>query len=188
MKYIMKSGKLYLDGAMLIQCKSRRISPWKIICDKEGKELLYTEIYQKNSDVSGISDMQTKESSRAEYGDIVGRRYLLRKMDGSICTSAAPFYAAGERLTENGFPVCRMPRVDHALMDIQGKTCVLIRKKWGEYVLQDEGGKVLMQILYAGALGLQYEIETCSTWKPEMIVGIVQLSRYMERESEFLNV
>lgn len=73
-------------------------------------------------------------------------------------------------------------------MDIQGKTCVLIRKKWGEYVLQDEGGKVLMQILYAGALGLQYEIETFSTWKPEMIVGIVQLSRYMERESEFLNV
>ena len=70
----MKSGNLYRDGAMLIQCKSRRISPWKIICDKEGKELLYTEIYQRNSDVSGISDMQTKESSRAEYGDIVGRR------------------------------------------------------------------------------------------------------------------
>ncbi len=188
MKYIMKSGKLYLDGVMLIQCKSRRISSWKIICDKEGKELLYTEIYQKNSDVSGISDMQAKESRRAEYRDIAGRRYLLRKMDGSICTSAAPFYAAEERLTENGFPVCRMPRVDHVLMDIQGKTCVLIRKKWGEYVLQDEGGKVLMQILYAGALGLQYEIETFSTWKPEMIVGIVQLSRYMERESEFLNV
>ena len=80
MKYIMKSGKLYLDGAMLIQCKSRRISPWKIICDKEGKELLYTETYQKNSDVSGISDMQAKESSRAEYRDISLRRYLLRKM------------------------------------------------------------------------------------------------------------
>lgn len=141
MKYIMKSGKLYRDGAMLIQCKSRRISPWKIICDKEGKELLYTEIYQRNSDVSGISDMQTKESSRAEYGDIVGRRYLLRKMDGSICTSAAPFYAAGERLTENGFPVCRMPRVDHALMDIQGKTCVLIRKNGENMYFRMKAGR-----------------------------------------------
>lgn len=188
MKYIMKAGKLYLDGAVLIQCRNRMISPGKIICDKEGRELLYTEIYQKYSDVSGISDMQAKESSHAEYRDIAGRRYLLRKMDGSICTSAAPFYAAEERLPENGFPVCRMPRVDHILMEIQGKTCVLIREKWGEYVLQDVGGQVLMRIRYTGALGRQYEIDTFSTWKPEMIAGIVQLSHYMERESEFLNV
>ena len=188
MKYRMKAGKLYLGNDLLVQSKGRMVSPGKIICDREGRELLYTEIFQKDADASETGDMQGKASSSAEYRDISLRRYLLRKMDGSVCTSAAPFYAAEERLTENGFPVCRMPRVDHALMDIQGKTCVLIRKKWGEYVLQDEGGKVLMQIQYTGALGRQYEINTFSTWKPEMIAGIVQLSYYMERESEFLNV
>ena len=154
LKYRMKAGKLYLGNDLLVQSKGRMVSPGKIICDREGRELLYTEIFQKDADASETGDMQGKASSSAE----------------------------------NGFPVCRMPRVDHALMDIQGKTCVLIRKKWGEYVLQDEGGKVLMQIQYTGALGRQYEINTFSTWKPEMIAGIVQLSYYMERESEFLNV
>ena len=188
MKYIMKAGKLYLDGAVLIQCRNRMISPGKIICDKEGRELLYTEIFQKDKNQAATVNTWQKDDNNAEYRDISGRRYLIREMDGSVCASAAPFYAAEEKLSENGFPVCRMPRVDHAVLDIRGKAFVLIRRKWGEYVLQDEKGQVLMQIRYTGVIGQQYEIETFAAWEPEMIAGIVQLGRYMERESEFLNI
>lgn len=214
LKYIVKAGKLYLDGAVLIQCKNRMISPGKIICDKEGRELLYTEIFQKDKNSTekvntwqkdnnaadaddllqkdagvGLADeVLEKAGCIAEYRDISGRRYLIRGMDGSVYASAAPFYAAEEKLSENGFPVCRMPRVDHAVLDIRGKAFVLIRRKWGEYVLQDEKDQVLMQIRYTGVIGQQYEIETFAAWEPEMIAGIVQLGRYMERESEFLNI
>lgn len=214
MKYRLKAGKLYLGDKLLMQSKSRMISSGKILCDREGRELLYTEIFQKGKNSTGEVNAQQKDNnaaeaddplqknagmgfmdgvlekagSSAEDRDISGRRYLLCRIDGSIYASAAPFYAAEEKLSENGFPVCRMPRVDHAVVSMQGKVFVLIRRKWGEYVLLDEEGQVLMQILYVGALGRQYEIETFSDWEPEIIAGIVQFSRYMERENEFLNV
>lgn len=214
MKYRMKAGKLYLGDDLLMQSKSRMISPGKILCDREGRELLYTEIFQRDKNLTGEVNAQQKDNNAAEANDpiqknagmgfkdrvlekagscaecrdISGRRYLLCRMDGSVCASAIPLYAAEEKLSENGFPVCRMPGVDHAVISMQGKAFVLTRRKWGEYILQDENGQVLMQILHVGALGRQYEIETFSDWEPEIIAGIVQFSRYMERENEFLNV
>ena len=66
----MKAGKLYLDGAVLIQCRNRMISPGKILCDKEGRELLYTEIFQKDKNQAATVNTWQKDDNNAEYRDI----------------------------------------------------------------------------------------------------------------------
>lgn len=170
----MKAGVLYKDGEVLARLKGSLSGPVKNIFLANG-----TGIFQTNIRNLDAPDHHT--------GDVRFRRYVLYDKTGKECAIAKPDYAEGDDPEIVGWPICRMPRVDHACFLYHQDTYTLIMQNSQNYLLTEASGHIAVQIFHRGLIG-GWNIESDDRFSPEMLCGIFVFCRYMERENEFLVV
>ena len=156
MKYTIKAGVLYKNESQLAlaRIKSALLGPQRKILSIAG-ELLLT------------ADVRYLDESKASSGDVRNWEYLLTDNDNQLVGSARPGYADGDDPDVVGWPICRMPGVDHANIVVNGEEYLLTMHKGiaGGWIVEDICGFV-----------------------PEIICGIFIFCRYIEQENEFLIV
>ena len=169
MKYIMKTGTLYFNDIVSARIKGVFTGLKKKIYSADGSVLMYT-------------DIANLEVPPNETGNVRYRQYILFDGNGNKCAVANPGYAEGD-----GWPLCRMPRVDHANIVIDKNGYLLKMQNNQNYTLYDEFGKTVIQIFHRGLAG-GWNIEVMNDFLPEMICGIFVFCKYIEQENEFLAV
>ena len=75
-------------------------------------------IYSANDSILMYTDIANLEVPPNEAGNVRYRQYILFDGNGNKCAVANPDYAEGDDPTVVGWPLCRMPRVDHAKVGI----------------------------------------------------------------------
>lgn len=174
MKYIMKSGTLYLNDVVSARIRGAFTGSEK-------------KIYSANGAIAMHTDIVNLDAPLNEKGNVRYRQYILSDVNGSKCAVASPDYAEGEDPTVSGWPICRMPRVDHAEVVIDGKEYLLVMQNDQNYSLSEKSGKIAVQIFHRGLCG-GWDIEAADDFLSEMICGIFVFCKYIEQENEFLVV
>ena len=85
------------------------------------------------------------------------------------------------------WPICRMPRVDHAAVTIDGKPYALVMHNSQNYGLNDPSGYTVVQIMHRGLCG-GWDIDADEAFSPGILCGLFAFCRYMEHENEFMIV
>ena len=103
MNYQIKAGILYKaeDQRKLAWIKPNLYGQERKICAPDDTLLATAGIRRLDDTDPNNEDVRSKE-------------YVLLSADGSRYAAARPQYADGDDPAETGWPVCRMPRVDHA--------------------------------------------------------------------------
>lgn len=174
MKYIMRAGALYNQNDMLAQIKGVLVGPEKRIFSADGTLLLQTNIRNLNDPMS-------------KSGNVRFRQYVLTDIEGTECAVAKPDYAKDDDPEAVGWPVCRMPKVDHAQIQMRDNTYFLTMRNDQNYLLENAIGENVVQIFHRGLMG-GWDIEANDDFSPEIICGIFVFCKYMEQENEFLVV
>jgi len=174
MKYTMKGGTLCLRETPVMQIKSVFTGPEKAVFSPDGQLLLRTSV-------------RVLDVPREKMGDVRFRRYLLTDSQGREVACAAPDYAADEDPSVFGWPVYRMPRVDHARLSLNGTEYRLVMKDSRNYLLERCPGQAAAKLVHCGLVG-GWDIEAEDGLPPELICGVFVLCRYIEQENEFLAV
>lgn len=171
----MKAGKLRRQEELQAYIRKGPPSQEKQICGPDGRVLF----------VSRIRSLISAEDRCG--GDVRGREYILLDGQGVVRASARPGYAAGEDPERAGWPVNRMPRVDHAAVRICGDRCRLTMRSGRCYHMAGADGRTLLQISHLGLAG-GWAIEAEDRLSPGLVCGMFVFCRYLERENEFLVV
>ena len=174
MKYIMKAGTLYKQGEALAQIKGSLTGAEKKVFSMNGALLLQT-------------DIRIIKSPGSEAGNIRFRQYIMRDAKGEKYAVANPDYAKEANPAVVGWPICRMPKVDHAQILMGGVMYRLIMRNSQNYWMEKCAGERVIQIFHRGLIG-GWDMETIGGFRPETICGIFIFCRYIERENEFLIV
>ena len=176
MKYIMLAGTLYdkQKDKVFVHIKGKFIGPEKKILSVDGRLLLKSDIRRTN--------MPDNKS-----GDIRYTEYILQNANGNKCAIAKPDYAEGENPAEVGWPINRMPKVDHAQITMEGQEFCLVMQNSQNYTLADYTGNIVLRIMHRGLIG-GWNIEADDSFSPEMVCGIFMFCRYIEQENEFITV
>lgn len=174
MNYTMKAGALYQGEKMLARLKGSFSGPEKNIFLGDGTRILRTNIRHL--------DVPAKKT-----GDVRFKRYIILDENGKERAAAEPGYAEGDAPDTVGWPVCRMPRVDHARFLYGKDEYILSARNNQAYFLTDSAGKNVVQIFHRGLIG-GWNIEADDAFTPEMVCGIFAFCRYMEQENELLTV
>ncbi len=174
MNYTMKAGALYYRERKLAQIKSVFTGPEKKIFSADNDLLLCTR----------IRNLETPPECR---GNVRFRQYVLHDAAGAECAVAKPDYAEGDDPAADGWPICRMPQVDHAHISMNDREYCLTMRNSQNYVLNDALGKTVIQIYHRGLAG-GWDIEAAEEMRPEIICGVFVFCRYIEKENEFVIV
>lgn len=175
MKYIMKAGTLYLNDIVSARIKGSFAGPVK-------------KIYSPNGDILMHTDIMQLESPKSEMGNVRCRRYILFDDSDNEYAVASPDYAEGDDPTVVGWPLCRMPRVDHAKVVIGKKEYLLFMQNNQNYSLSEISGETVVQVLHRGLIG-GWNIESKKDeFSPKLLCGIFVFCKYIEQENEFLVV
>ena len=175
MDYIMKSGCL---------CNARSgESLAKIVSTFSGplKRILLSE-----TDIEYHADIRKLDAPAERSSDVRFREYFLGDQRNTAMTGR-PGYAGGEDPLVTGWPVCRLPRVDHALIRIGGDEYHLVMHNSQNYTLKDKKGDVILQIMHRGLIGGWLFCDDHG-FAPEILCGLFAFCRYIEQENEFLIV
>lgn len=175
MHYVIQTGILFSEeNQPIVQLKGAFSGQEKTICTPDGTVLMRT--------------MICSLPARSEYGgDVRSHEYVLTGADGARLAWASPDYAAGSDPSVTGWPVCRMPRVDHAAVRLHGKEYRLNFQNSQNYTLTDASGTVVLQIIHRGLMG-GWNVETCEAFLPGELCGIFAFCRYLEQENEMMVV
>lgn len=119
-------------------------------------------------------------------GGLRERAYVLADETGAEQAVARPDYAPGEAPEERGWPLCRMPRVDRALVSLPGGEGRL-EMAGGSYTLSGPGGTPLLRITHRGPAG-GWRVTARRPLTPALLCGLFIFCRYLERENEFVAV
>lgn len=170
MNYTMVAGSLYdkHKNKMFVHIKSRFAGPEKRILSADGELLLQSDI-------------------RSETGDARYTEYVLQDEKGNQCAIARPNYAEGEDPAEFGWPIYRMPKKDHAQVNMEGQEYCLVMQSSQKYTLADQTGNIVLRILHKGLIR-GWNIEADDNFSPEIVCGIFIFCRYIEQEDEFIVV
>lgn len=174
MNYTMKAGALYQGEKMLAQLKGSFNGPAKNIFLADGTLILRT-------------DIRNLKVPAEEAGTIRRRRYIILDETGRECAVAKPDYAEGADPGLVGWPICRMPRIDHAQLVYHNDKYILSMRNSQSYSLAELSGKIIVQIFHRGLIG-GWDIQADDQFTPEMLCCIFVFCRYIERENEFLIV
>ena len=174
MKYTMKAGVLYNQNYMLAQIKGILTGPEKKILSPNGVLLLQTDIHTLNAPAEKKADVRF-------------RKYILSDVSRTPYAIGKPGYAKEEDPSNAGWPICRMPKVDHVQILIHDKDYLLVMRNSQNYHMKKSSGNFAIEIFHRG-LGGGWEIEAEDEITPEMICGIFIFCRYLEQENEFLIV
>lgn len=177
MQYTIKAGVLYKKEPQraLARIKSSLISPQRKIFSVADDELLLT------------ADIRRPDKSEAGFSDVINREYILTGNGKQIICSARPGYADGDDPNIVGCPICRMPRVDHASIVMNGEEYLLTMHNSQNYSLKDTNHTEVLRIMHKGIAG-GWDVEDICDITPEIICGIFVFCRYIEQENEFLIV
>ena len=175
MNYIMKSGCLCNEqsGEALAKIKSSFSSPSKRIQLSEINTEYHTDIRKPDAPTECSSDVRLRE-------------YYLGNQGNTVMTGR-PGYAEGEDPLVTGWPICRLPRVDHAQIRIGGNEYHLAMHNSQNYTLKDKTGYVILQIMHRGLIGGWLFCDDHG-FTPEILCGLFVFCRYIEQENEFLLV
>lgn len=174
MRYVMKAGVLYSQNNRLVYIKGVLAGSEKKIFSSDGTLLLQTNI--RNIDCSS-----------GQKGDVRLRQYILYDTGRNEYAVAHPDYAEGDNPDVVGWPLCRMPKVDHAKFLMNGNEYRLCMRNSQNYCLKKNTGEDVVQIFHGGVMG-GWNIEVADEISPEVICGIFIFCRYIEQENEFLIV
>ena len=133
------------------------------------------------------ADIRYLDESKASSGDVRNREYILTNTKNQLIGSAHPGYAEGDDPNVVGWPICRMPRVDHADLVMNGKEFLLTMHNSQNYSLMDIGSSEVLRIMHKGIAG-GWSVEDCYGFAPEILCSIFIFCRYIEQENEFLIV
>lgn len=128
MKYIMKAGVLYQKDRVTVRIKSSLASPAKKVLSAEGHLLLQT-------------DICNMEVPPDRQGDVRFREYIMTAGQEKPLATAKPNYTEGDDPMAVGWPVCRLPRVDNAQVQINGRTYCLTMQNGQNYLLTESSQK-----------------------------------------------
>ena len=173
MKYIMKAGTLYFNNIVSARIEGSFTGSEKKIYSANGSLIMHT-------------DVANLEVPPNETVNVCYRQYILFDSSGNKCAVANPDYAKGDAPTVV-WPLCRMPRVDHAKIVYDKNEYLLVMQNNQNYLLSDKSGKSVMQIFHRGTVG-GWNIEAMDDFAPEIICGIFVFCKYIEQENEFLVV
>ena len=176
MRYIMKSGSLSRENSqeILARIKSSLIGMSKQIYGSNGQLLL-----EANSRFSDPAVPHT--------GDIREREYVLTDSKKHLIAQAQPGYAKEDDPQEHGWPLCRLPKVDHAHIIMSENQYVLTMKNSQQYGASNINGTEVLSITHRSITG-GWQIEDTGSFSPEVICGLFVFSRYIEQDNEFLTV
>ena len=170
MKYIMKAGTLYFNNIV-----SARIEGSFTGSEKK--------IYSANGSIIMHTDVANLEVPPNETVNVCYRQYILFDSSGNKCAVANPDYAKGDAPTV-AWPLCRMPRVDHAKIVYDKNEYLLVMQNDQNYLLSDKYGFYFIQIFHRGLAG-GWDIKVMNDFSPEIICGIFVFCKYIEQENEF---
>ena len=175
MQYTIKSGVLYNEAqTALAKIKSALPGPQRKIFSITNETLL-------------TADIRYLDESKASSGDVRNREYILTGSENRLLGSARPGYADGDDTDVVGWPICRVPRVDHAHVSVGETEYVLTRHNSQNYSLMDTNDSEVLCIMHKGIAG-GWMVESNCGFAPEIICGIFTFCRYIEQENEFLIV
>ncbi len=176
MKYLIKAGTLYPEqqSDALAKIENILFGPDKKITLLKNKTTLRTtildpKIHSEDQDCSQV------------------REYVLLDAGDHIVASGDPGYAQGDDPAVTGWPLCRIPRVDHAQITIDNQNYLLTMHNNQNYSLSDPAGSTVLQILHRGLSG-GWTLDTSLRFSPELLCGLMVFCRYIEQENEFLTV
>lgn len=161
MKYTMMGGALFLQEAVAARITGVFTGPEKQILSPEGTLLLKADILCMGA-----------------------RQYRLLDARGNEIALAWPSDAGDEASTGFGWPLQRMPRVDHARMTLGKAEYCLTMKNSQNYVLEKPNGEPAATFFHRGLAG-GWDIEARDALSPEILCGVFVFCRYMEQENEF---
>ena len=173
MKYKLMSGTLYSsDDQPLATISSEFCTQEKKISTADRKHNCRTCVVCSENDFSGAINC---------------RKYVCTDEKGSEIITAEPEYKEHEDPAEVGWPVNRMPVVNHALLKMSGTNYELVMENSGKYTLSAPNGKNVVSINHRGLKG-GWNIDASLRFPPEILCGIFSFCRYIEQENEFLIV
>lgn len=176
MQYMIKAGILYKNKSQLglTKIKSALIgSQRKILSIAD--ELLLT------------ADICYLDEAKSSSGDVRNREYKLTGKENQPVSSARPGYAADDDPEVVGWPICRMPRVDHAEIVMNGEKYLLTMHNSQNYSLMAADNTEILRIMHKGIAG-GWSVKDAFGFAPEIICGIFIFCRYIEQENEYLTV
>lgn len=159
------------SGEILAKIKSTLTGPLKKITLSDSE--YHTDIRRLNSLRECSSDVRFREYIFADHCNI--------KMIGK------PGYTAEEDPAVVGWPVCRLPRVDHAHIRIGEQEYELNMHNSQNYSMKASSGNVILQIMHRGLMG-GWKFHDTHGFAPEILCGIFAFCRYIEEENEFIIV
>lgn len=176
MRYTMKSGVLYEDASRvsLVKMKNAITGPVKMI-------------YRNNETMVMKTDICYPDPQKKQVGDVRNKTYTMTDSSDTLIAVGKPGYAEGDDPEAAGWPICRMPRVDHAELAVENQPFLLTMHNCQNYSLRDRKNNEIFRILHKGIAG-GWSIEDCYGFSPEIICGIFVFCRYIEQENEFIIV
>lgn len=175
MLYIMKSGYLFSakENKPVAQIKNALWSQEKTI-----------QLLGQNASFKVTAESTSPAERR---GDVRQKRYFLYGQMDSPLLTGQPAYTAQDDPDVVGWPICRLPKADHAIIQMESETYHLNMINNQYYAMQDQNGYEVLQILHRGITG-GWEIQADAQFAPEVISAIFLFSHYLEQENEFLVV
>lgn len=172
MEYLLKAGILYGQDQTtpLARIKSCFCSPEKQILSEDNALLCRAQIQHRQGAPEGNAP-HCKE-------------YVLQDPQGAPLAVARPQYAQDAGSQSDGWTLCNMPRVDHAIVTGMGAAYRLVMHNSQNYSLLGPDGTVAAQVLHRGATG-GWDIQVQMEHSPCLLCGLFAFCRYMERENEF---
>lgn len=175
MRYVMKAGILYRGpDRVLARLKGSFVGPEKRVYQNDGSMALRTSVC-------------VQEHPGMQRADVRSRTYVMLDAEEKEIAVARPGYAEGDDPAVAGWPVCRLPRVDHAAVTIHGRKYLLTMQNSRNYTLRDRAGYIVVQIMHRGSTG-GWDMDVDGDLAPEILCGLFAFCRYIEQENEFLVV
>lgn len=176
MNYQIKAGILY-------KAEDQRKLAW-IKPNLYGQE---KKIYAPDDTLLATAGIRRLDDTDPNNEDVRSKEYVLLNADGSRYAAARPQYADGDDPAETGWPVCRMPRVDHAALQFDGADYELRMDNEQNYSLADANGQTCVQIMHRGMVG-GWKVWTWRSMPAAFLCGLFVFCRYLEKENEFIVV
>lgn len=176
MRYTIQSGILTAETSqeVLATIKSSVIGPVK-------------KIYKNSDEPVAKTDICPCDPCGGYTGDVRGKEYVMVSGNGERIAVAYPGYSESDNPDAVGWPICRMPKVDHASITAKDADYSLIMDNSRSYSLRNGAGQELLRIVHKGIAG-GWNLEDRQGFPPEVLCGIFSFCRYLEQENEFLIV
>lgn len=176
MRYLMKSGTL-----TVLESEKALAHVKRTFGGAAKRILLSSDNSQYQTEITVLDAPAEKK------GDVRFRVYTLKDIAGTILAEAHPCYARDENPDIVGWPVYRVPKVDHAELLMKEKAYSLVMYNSRNYSLYEKDGSIVLQIVHRGISG-GWILDAAYDFSAQILCGLFIFCRYLEQENEFIIV